>query len=75
MEPDVILGRAAAAGQADFIELITLRGLILGHIADYERAAQLAEGLVSDAATDATAFLASVCSRSGGSRSCRATLA
>jgi tetratricopeptide (TPR) repeat protein len=58
MEPDVRLGRAAAAGQADFIELITLRGLILGHIADYERAAQLAEGLVSDAATDATAFLA-----------------
>jgi len=40
------------------IELITLRGLILGHIADYERADGMAEQLVRDAATDGTAFVA-----------------
>ena len=39
LEPDVRLGRATVATRSDLIDLISLRGLILGHIADYERAA------------------------------------
>jgi tetratricopeptide (TPR) repeat protein len=55
---DVGLGNATAESRAGLIELITLRGLILGRIADYERAVDLAEQLVRDAATDGTAFIA-----------------
>jgi len=57
VEPDVRLGRATIATRVDLIEMITLRGLILGQIADYERAEEMAEQLVGDAAA-AEAFLA-----------------
>jgi tetratricopeptide (TPR) repeat protein len=58
LEPDVRRGRASIQSRVGLIELITLRGLILGHIADYERAAEIAEQLVHDVAADAKAFVA-----------------
>src|SRR6266436_9740708 len=58
LEPDVRLGHATPESRLGFIELITLRGLILGHFADYQRADEMAEQLVRDAATDGTAFVA-----------------
>ena len=44
--------------QVSLVELLLLRGHVLGRIADYERAAGLAETLVSDAPDDGTAWLA-----------------
>ena len=58
LEPDVRRGHASIESRVGLIELITLRGLILGRIADYQRAEQIAEQLVRDAATDGTAFVA-----------------
>ena len=58
LESDVTLGRAAVESRVGVIELILLRGLILGQIADYQRAEEIAEQLVCDAAADATAFVA-----------------
>jgi len=58
LEPDVTLGNAAVESRVGLTELITLRGLILGHIADYQRADEMAEQLVRDAPTDGTAFVA-----------------
>jgi tetratricopeptide (TPR) repeat protein len=43
---------------AALIDLLILRGLILGRISDYERAAQLANRRVGVATTDAAAYLA-----------------
>jgi tetratricopeptide (TPR) repeat protein len=40
------------------VDLLLLRGHVLGHIADYERAAKLAAQLVLDAPDDGTAWLA-----------------
>jgi tetratricopeptide (TPR) repeat protein len=50
--------RLAVATQAVLIDLLTLRGEVLGRIADYERAAELAERLVRDAPDNAAAWLA-----------------
>ena len=47
----------AAAQWVDLVDLLLLRGQVLGRIADYERAATLAKQLVCTAPTDATAFL------------------
>src|SRR5216684_1906938 len=58
LEADVRLGHSTVESRVGLIELITLRGLILGHIADYQRADEMAEQLVRDAATDGTAFVA-----------------
>jgi tetratricopeptide (TPR) repeat protein len=58
MEADVKLGHSIVESRVCLVELITLRGLILGHIADYDWAAEIAEQLVRDAATDGTAFVA-----------------
>lgn len=58
LEPDVRHGHGTCESRVSLIELITLRGLILGHIADYERAEEIAEQLVRDAAADGTAFVA-----------------
>jgi tetratricopeptide (TPR) repeat protein len=58
LEPDVRCGHASIESRVGLIELITLRGLILGHIADYERAEEITEQLVCEAATDGTAFVA-----------------
>lgn len=44
--------------RAQLIDLLTLRGSIVGSVADYERAQRLADRLVRDAANDAAAFLA-----------------
>jgi tetratricopeptide (TPR) repeat protein len=52
------VGRLAVAQRAGLIDLLILRGQVLGRIADYERAAALAEQLVRDAPTDGIAFLA-----------------
>jgi tetratricopeptide (TPR) repeat protein len=46
------------AEQALLVELLLLRGRVLGCIADYERAALVAEMLVGDAPEDAAAWLA-----------------
>ena len=58
LEPEVRLGRASVETRAGLAELITLRGLIIGRIADYVRAEEIAEQLVRDAPTDAKAFVA-----------------
>src|SRR5438128_5435947 len=58
LEPDVRLGHSTVESRVGLIELITLRGLILGHIADYQRADEMAEQLVRDASPDGTAFVA-----------------
>jgi tetratricopeptide (TPR) repeat protein len=52
-----------ARGQADLIELITLRGQVAGRITDLERAEALAEQLTRSAPTDETAFVARARSR------------
>ena len=58
LEQDVTPGRANIDSRVGLIELITLRGLILGHIADYQRAEEIAEQLVRDAPHDGTALVA-----------------
>ena len=58
LELDIRRGHATIESRVGLIELITLRGLILGHIADYERAEEIAEQLVREAAADGTAFVA-----------------
>ena len=58
LEADVRLVNSTVESRVGLIELITLRGLILGHIADYQRADEIAEQLVRDAATDGAAFVA-----------------
>ncbi len=49
---------AGSPRAAELIDLLTLRGHVLGRIADYERAAELAEQLVRDATDDGKALLA-----------------
>jgi tetratricopeptide (TPR) repeat protein len=51
-------GRLTSRSGAELVDLLTLRGQILGRIADYERASDLAEQLAGDAPADAAAFLA-----------------
>jgi tetratricopeptide (TPR) repeat protein len=58
LEPDVRRGHASIESRIGLIELITLRGLLLGHIADYERAEEIGEQLVRESATDGAAFVA-----------------
>jgi tetratricopeptide (TPR) repeat protein len=58
LEAQAAVGRLAVAQRAGLVELLTLRGHVLGRIADYERAAVLAEQLVRDALDDRVAFLA-----------------
>jgi tetratricopeptide (TPR) repeat protein len=47
------------------VELISLRGLMVGRIADYEQAAEIAERLVRDVPGDARALLARARTRAG----------
>ena len=58
LEPELRLGEASVETRAGLVELIALRGLIVGRIADYVRAEEIAEQLVRDAPTDARSFLA-----------------
>src|SRR5262249_23319396 len=51
-------GHSTSGEAASLIDLLILRGLILGRISDYERAAQLADRLVHHADTDAAAYVA-----------------
>ena len=53
-----------ATGAAPLVDLLLLRGQVLGRVADYERAAELAEALVRDALNDRTAQLARARTRS-----------
>jgi tetratricopeptide (TPR) repeat protein len=52
------LGHSQVENQIVLIELIALRGLILGRVADYERAAHIAEQLAGDDCAGRAAFLA-----------------
>jgi tetratricopeptide (TPR) repeat protein len=54
---DGLEGCDTPAEAAALIDLLILRGLILGRISDYERAAQLADRLVDVAVTDAVAYV------------------
>lgn len=58
LEFQAAVGQPAVAQQVDLIDLLSLRGHILGRIIDYERAAALAEQLMSDAPANALACLA-----------------
>ena len=51
-------GRLTVGERAELVELIALRGQVLGCIADSERAAALADGLVAQVPTDARSFVA-----------------
>jgi tetratricopeptide (TPR) repeat protein len=55
---DGLEGHRTSAETATLIDLLILRGLILGRISDYERAAQLADRQVGAATTDAAAYVA-----------------
>jgi tetratricopeptide (TPR) repeat protein len=57
LEQEVRLGRATVSTRAGLVELIALRGLIVGRIADYFRAEEIAEQLVRDAPADPRAFV------------------
>jgi tetratricopeptide (TPR) repeat protein len=50
-------GLLTVSDQAELIDLVALRGHVLGCIADYERAEERAEQLTRDAPTDGVAFL------------------
>ena len=51
-------GRLTVGDRADLVELIALRGHVLGRVADAERAAALAEELVGQAPGEARSFIA-----------------
>src|SRR6516162_2629798 len=54
---DGLQGHGTSAEAATLIDLLILRGLILGRISDYERAAELADREVGAAITDAAAYV------------------
>jgi tetratricopeptide (TPR) repeat protein len=55
---DGLESQTAVAQRAELIDLLSLRGHVLGRIADVEHATALAEQLVCDAPADGLAFLA-----------------
>src|SRR5262249_20004343 len=55
---DGLEGHSTTSEAATLIDLLILRGLILGRIIDYERAAELADRQVGAATTDAAAYVA-----------------
>jgi tetratricopeptide (TPR) repeat protein len=57
-EAEARSGSATFEGQVALIELITLRGFILGRISEFERAADCAERLLRDEVTNAAAYVA-----------------
>jgi tetratricopeptide (TPR) repeat protein len=56
-------GLQAVSDQAELIELVALRGQVLGHIDDYEWAEERAEQLTRDAPADGAAFVARAVAR------------
>jgi tetratricopeptide (TPR) repeat protein len=65
LEPEVTGGRASVETRAGLIELISLRGLVVGRVADYDRAEEIAEQLVRDEPMDARALRARARTRAG----------
>jgi len=55
---DGLEGHSTSVETASLIDLLVLRGLILGRIIDYEQAAQLADRQVAAAIADAAAYMA-----------------
>src|SRR5262249_42673548 len=55
---DGLEGHSTSAEAAALIDLLIMRGLILGRISDYERAAQIADCQIGAATTDAAAYVA-----------------
>jgi tetratricopeptide (TPR) repeat protein len=51
-------GQLTVSERAELVELIALRGYVLGCIADYERAAAMADELVREVPSDARSFVA-----------------
>ena len=64
LAPRTTLQPAFVEERVRLIDLLTLRGSILGTIADYERALELAQQLVREAPADAVAFLTRARARS-----------
>jgi tetratricopeptide (TPR) repeat protein len=64
-EPPVRRGRAAVDVRVGLVELISLRGLMLGRIADYEKAEEIADQVVRDAPNDSRALVARARTRAG----------
>ena len=58
LEPQVRLGGATVGIRLGLVEMIALRGLLVGCIADYEKAEEIADQLVHDVPGDATALVA-----------------
>ncbi len=65
LEPEVRLGRPTVDTRSGLSEMISLRGLIAGRIADYEKSEEIAEQLVRDAPTEPRALLARARTRAG----------
>jgi len=65
LEPQVRLGRATVEVRVGLVELISLRGLMLSRIADYERAEEIADQLLRDAPDDGRAWVARARTRAG----------
>ena len=63
LEPNSTPGFPRVAERVWLVDVLALRGSILGRIADYERSLELAHLLVHDATTEAAAFLARARSR------------
>jgi tetratricopeptide (TPR) repeat protein len=55
---DGLEDHSTCAEAATLVDLLILRGRVLGRISDYEQAAQLADRLVRDAVTDAAPYMA-----------------
>jgi len=58
LQQDARFGRGTVKSRAALADLITLRGLIVGRVAEYERAEKIVDQLVRDAASDPAASLA-----------------
>ena len=58
LEPQIRLGRATVEVRVGLVELIALRALILGRIADYEKAEEIADQLVRDVPNESRALVA-----------------
>jgi tetratricopeptide (TPR) repeat protein len=65
LEPQVRRGRTTVDVGVGLVGLISLRGLMLGRIADYEKAEEIADQLVRDAPNDSRALVARARTRAG----------
>lgn len=63
-ERQALAGRLDPSGRAELVDLVLLRGHILGCVADYERADSYADQLTHDSPTQGVAFLARARTRS-----------